>query len=155
MKKLKIYLDTSVWNFFYADDAPEKKSITVDFYDQINRFDTYISNTVISEIELANESKKSLLLDLIKRYPPTVLAPDPEIERLTVLYLGRGIVPVKKTEDARHIAYSTFYEMDVLLSWNYKHLANVFRKKQIQIVNLQEGYLRPLDLITPLEVLGE
>lgn len=25
MKKLKLYLDTSVWNYAFADDAPEKK----------------------------------------------------------------------------------------------------------------------------------
>ena len=62
--------------------------------------------------------------------------------------------PTKKV-DARHITYSTFYEVDVLLSWNDKHLASVFRRKQIQIVNLQESFLKPLDLITPLEVLGE
>ena len=32
MKKLKIYLDTSIISFLYADDAPEKQSITVEFF---------------------------------------------------------------------------------------------------------------------------
>ena len=32
MRKLKLYLDTSVWNFFFADDAPEKRDVTKDFF---------------------------------------------------------------------------------------------------------------------------
>ena len=35
MRKLKLYLDTSVWNFFFADDAPEKRGITKRFFDSI------------------------------------------------------------------------------------------------------------------------
>ena len=33
MKKLKIYLDTSVINFLFADDAPEKRDITIEFFE--------------------------------------------------------------------------------------------------------------------------
>ena len=62
---------------------------------------------------------------------------------------------IKKEDDALHIAYTTFYELDILLSWNYKHLANIFKKKKIQILNLEEGYNKPLDLITPMEVINE
>ena len=42
MKKLKIYIDTSVWNFIYADDAPEKKEITLSFFNTISLFDIFI-----------------------------------------------------------------------------------------------------------------
>ena len=33
MKKLKIYLDTSVINFLFADDVPEFRKITEDFFE--------------------------------------------------------------------------------------------------------------------------
>lgn len=33
MKKLKIYLDTSVINFLFADDVPEFQKITEDFFE--------------------------------------------------------------------------------------------------------------------------
>ena len=29
MKRLKLYLETSVWNFYFADDAPEKRAETL------------------------------------------------------------------------------------------------------------------------------
>ena len=78
-----------------------------------------------------------------------------EIKRLAKLYVKKGIVPQKKDNDAYHIAYSIFYEMDILLSWNYKHLANVFKKKKIMLVNLEEGYDKPMEFVTPMEVIAD
>ncbi|MFH1051262.1 MAG: hypothetical protein V1779_10095 [bacterium] len=52
-RKLKIYLDTSVINFLFADDAPEKKEITIDFFENfvnMNFYQTFISAYVIEEI---------------------------------------------------------------------------------------------------------
>ena len=37
MKKLKIYLDTSVINFLFADDSPEKQDITIEFFESRSR----------------------------------------------------------------------------------------------------------------------
>jgi len=45
--------------------------------------------------------------------------------------------------------------MNLLISWNYKHLANVFRKKKVICLNLEEGYDKPLDIVTPMEVLQD
>jgi hypothetical protein len=43
--------------------------------------------------------------------------------------------------------------MDVLLSWNYGHLANVNKERKVSGINIQEGYSKPLRIVTPLEVL--
>jgi hypothetical protein len=71
------------------------------------------------------------------------------------IYIRKGIIPVKMEDDALHIAVSAYYEMDILLSWNYKHLANVFKKKRIMAVNLEEGYGKLLEMTTPWEVLQD
>jgi hypothetical protein len=42
MKKLQLYLETSVWNFYFADDAPEKREITVSFFERVKHGDIYI-----------------------------------------------------------------------------------------------------------------
>lgn len=58
MKKLKVYLDTSVINFLFADDAPELKAATVDFFDNFIRtgiYETYISEYVLFEINRTTE----------------------------------------------------------------------------------------------------
>ena len=53
-RKLKIYLDTSVISFLYADDAPDKRDATVEFFDDFianHKYEVYISDFVIAEIE--------------------------------------------------------------------------------------------------------
>ncbi|MEW6187094.1 MAG: hypothetical protein AB1585_15280 [Thermodesulfobacteriota bacterium] len=55
MKRLQLYLETSVWNFYFADDAPEKKQITIAFFEKVKQgeYDIFISDAVITEIEKA------------------------------------------------------------------------------------------------------
>ncbi len=48
-----------------------------------------------------------------------------EIQALATLYLQKKIIPEKKIFDALHIAMSVINNIDYLVSWNYKHLANV------------------------------
>lgn len=84
-----------------------------------------------------------------------MLTGDSEIERLADLYLARGVIPVRKREDALHVAYATVHRLDILLSWNFKHLANVRREALIAGINQQEGYVYTLRLLSPLEVEDE
>ena len=65
------------------------------------------------------------------------------------------IIPEKKIEDALHIAYVTFYEIDILLSWNFRHLANIKKEHKILIENMKMGYNYPVRLLSPLEVQDE
>jgi hypothetical protein len=57
MRKPQLYLETSVWNFYFADDAPEKKEITRTFFKKIRHgeYETFISDAVIEEIGRAND----------------------------------------------------------------------------------------------------
>jgi hypothetical protein len=55
--------------------------------------------------------------------------------------------------DFLHIAYSTVFEMDVLLSWNFHHLANI--NKEQRILNKTLGYNYPFRMANPLEVYFE
>ena len=68
-------------------------------------------------------------------------------------YIEEDIIPANKREDARHLAIAKIYEVDALISWNFKHLANLNKEKLVHIVNLKEGYNYPLRLTTPLEVM--
>lgn len=75
MRYLKLYLETSVWNFYYADDSPEKKEVTHNFFNFLpnNKFEIYISDIVLAEFDQATETKKNKLIKLIDNYNPTIL----------------------------------------------------------------------------------
>ncbi len=156
MRKLKLYLETSVWNFYFADDAPEKKEITLAFFDKVKagEYDIYISDIVLHEIMKAETGRRNLLLDLIKRYAPNELNADEEAESLAEKYIEEGVLTGKSLTDASHAAVATISEMDALISWNLKHLANLNKMNKINGINLREGYSKRLELITPMEVSG-
>jgi hypothetical protein len=119
-------------------------------------YETYISEYVLLEINKTSlREKKEKLLNVIEKYPIGLLevARKNEIELLADEYIRNNIIPVNKKLDALHIAVSTIQEMDYLISWNYKHLANVTREKKIASINHTYNYVYPLRICTPLELL--
>jgi hypothetical protein len=70
MRKHKIYLDTSVINFLFADDAPEKMDITKEYFEnfiKLNVYNHFISEIVINEIERTQDNDhRNRLLKIIK-----------------------------------------------------------------------------------------
>ena len=68
MKKLRIYLDTSVISHLQADDVPEKMAITRKFWDDVKtgEYEVYISEVTKAEIVDCPESKKTILDEHLK-----------------------------------------------------------------------------------------
>lgn len=159
MKKLRVYLDTSVINFLFADDAPDFKSATLDFFENhAFRYDLFISGEVVLEIKRCRDAlKRKNLEEALSRFETALLpgSENDEVLRLAEVYLELEVIPQGQFEDAIHVASATVHEMDILLSWNFKHLANVNREGRIQVVNHKEGYWRPLRLVSPPQLRGE
>lgn len=156
MKKLKLYIETSAWNFVFAEDSPEKMAITKEFFGQVatGAYETYASEVVMVEINRAPEAIKAKLLALINRHKPVMLDLTDEAERLADAYIERGIIPGKKAEDALHVAIATLEELDAVVTWNYKHLANIRKSELFFSVNLERGFHKKVEIITPWEVVG-
>ncbi len=57
-------------------------------------------------------------------------------------------------EDARHIAVATVNALPLVVSWNFKHLANIKREAGFNAVNLLQGYPQ-IRILTPLQLLNE
>ena len=60
-------------------------------------------------------------------------------------------MPSKDTRDALHLAFSSVYKIDILLTWNCAHLANVNKKDHIRNINMSLGLFVP-EIVTPLEL---
>ncbi len=160
MAQISVYLDTSAINFLFADDAPEKKEITVDFFDnfiKLGIYQTFVTEYVIAEINQTNEeTERNRLLKVLVDYPIEIL-PVEKVEEIGLLaqqYLDGGIMPPKKLFDALHVAFCVVNKIDYLVSWNFKHLANINRERRIIARNYELGYIHPLRIITPTELTG-
>lgn len=157
MRKPKLYIETSVWNFYFADDAPEKKETTLKFYERVEKgdYEIYLSDVVLEEISRADAKKIFLLMSIVAKYSPTRLKLTEEVVKLAKIYILEKVLPENKFEDALHAATATVFELDALISWNLKHLANYKKMELINGINMREGYVKRLELITPMEVCDE
>ena len=75
-------------------------------------------------------------------------------ESLTQAILANRAIPPKAARDAAHIAVAAVHELDYLLTWNCKHLANAQIMRRIEAVCEQLGYRMPI-ICTPEELMGE
>ncbi|MDI6788917.1 MAG: PIN domain nuclease [Planctomycetota bacterium] len=154
MKKLKLYLETSVWNFSFATDSPEHRKSTQLFLEQVleNRFSVYISRLVLDEISRSPQPKQDSLLNLIGKHKPFLLEPNEEINQIADEYIKRGIIPVRYLPDALHIAYTVAADLDVLVSWNFAHLVRTKTRREVNGTNLLLGY-KQIEICSPEEVI--
>jgi hypothetical protein len=93
------------------------------------------------------------MLQEINKLLPVELAPSADSEQLADEYFKAGILPAKKRDDARHVAIATLAGVDILVSWNHRHLANERKSDLYNAVNRLEGYEQVLLIHTPFEVM--
>ena len=154
MRVPKIYIETSVFNFYFADDAPDKRDDTIRLFHEIRlgKYEPYTSLFVIEELQAASEPKRGKMLELIKRYGVTTLPGESEILRVAGLYVAEGVVPEKYLTDALHIAATTVNELDFIVSYNFRHIVKLKTITLTEIVNLRENY-RKIGIYSPTEVI--
>ncbi len=78
----------------------------------------------------------------------------PRAEELAQAYLAGGVVSARYADDARHVAIATTHGIGVLVTWNFRHLANYRREAGFNRVNLENGY-PAIRIISPLEIVYE
>lgn len=117
-----------------------------------DKLELYISEAVLDEIDGASQYKRNQLLQLTDHYKPILLDLNPRIHELANAYLLQKILPANSGYDAQHIAAATVYQLDAIVSWNLRHIANLRRQQRVQQLNSANNYVKPLLMITPIEV---
>lgn len=153
MKKLKLYLETSIFNFAFSEQSPDYREATLRLLDsvRVGAYEGYISEVVVREVSEADKEKATKMMGLISDLEPERLEVNREIETLAEEYIKADLIPVKYIDDALHIAVASFYELDVILTWNFEHMVKLKTKKGVVAVNTLLGY-KPIEILTPLEV---
>ena len=156
MRKLKLYLDTSTISHLIADDTPEKMADTnklwEDFIDE--KYELFISPVVMSEIDNCPEPKRSKLYARMEQIQFEILQRTDEITRLAKEYITNGILTEKSFDDCLHIAIAVINNCDIIVSWNFKHLANVRTIDKVKIANAMNRY-REISIVPPSMLLIE
>ncbi len=77
-----------------------------------------------------------------------------EANALTKESFGSGLLPADADRDAAHIALATVHKMDILRTWNCRHIANAFIRERLRQLIGASGYSTPT-ICTPEELLQE
>ena len=158
MKKLKLYLETSVFGFYFDTSLPnkQKRSAVRKLLEQIKAgvFEGYVSGLVRAELEKAPQPYRDRLLRLIDRYGLQRVEYDEDAAgELHENYLRARVAPGAPDDDAAHIAIATVAGVDVVVSCNLKHLANELASRRFLAVNILQGYSTGLSIRQPEEVI--
>lgn len=153
MKIPKLYFDTSIFNFAFAEDAPKERQITLKLFEEIRtfRFEVYISEVVLKEINEAPVSKAKQLISLINEFEFPELKINQEVNSLANEYIKQKVIPVRYLDDALHIAIASINNLDALISWNFAHIVKLKTKRQVTGINVVMGY-KEIEIYSPLEV---
>lgn len=122
----------------------------------INRFKQGEMIAVISELtelELgdAPQNIQNILTEIPERFIEHVDLTEEAVD-FAEKYIGEGVIGGGKLVDAEHIAIATITRVDVLVSWNFKHIVNLQKIHGYNSVNLKYGYPL-LEIRSPLEVI--
>jgi hypothetical protein len=152
MKRLSVYVDASVIGGCEDVEFVEASLALWRLFVK-GVFIQVLSEHTLRELQGAPESVRARLLE-IPEASQIVLTDIPEADALADVYLAHGIIGPGSRSDALHVALATIGRVDVLVSWNFKHIVNLGRIRLFNAVNLEQGY-GLIEIRTPREVLAD
>jgi len=151
MEKLKVYIDTSVIGGCFDEEFSKWSNMLFEEFKSGHKI-AVISELVVEELKNAPANVKNKLKEIPNEFLIIIENSDTMIQ-LAEKYLEQKVISKKFKDDALHIATATILNVDVLVSWNFKHIVNFNRIKQFNGVNLLCGY-REIDIRSPREIIN-
>ena len=150
MRIPRLYFDTSVFGGI-CDIEFQKE--TEKLFKMVRSSELICVYSDLCELELENapEKVKQHFLNLDRSHKEFVEITK-EINQLAQEYITEKVVGQTSIDDCRHIACATINKVDYLVSWNFKHIVNVFRIRGYNAINIKNGYIQ-LDIRSPKDII--
>ncbi len=147
----RFYFDTSVFGGLYDTEFDRETTILFEKV-ALGQIICVYSNLTESELQKAPQRVKDFFQDL-KDEQKEVIRVTPEALKLAQTYIDENVVGQTSLDDCIHIATASLSKVDILVSWNFKHIVNVYRIRGYNSVNLRLGY-STIDIRSPKEIVG-
>ena len=147
---VRVYADTSVFGGCFDD---EYAAASHRFFERVRdgAFRLIVSDTTLLELTQAPEEVRRILATLPPENVEHVKLSQ-AAEELRDAYIAQGVVGPASTRDAEHIAAATVADVDLVVSWNFRHIVHYEKISGYQGVNLLKGY-RAVRIHSPSEVI--
>ncbi|MCL2095653.1 MAG: PIN domain-containing protein, partial [Oscillospiraceae bacterium] len=155
MRKQKIYIETTLFNFYFDTDR-EAHADTVTLFEECaaGKFEAFTSFYVIYELENAPKEKRDKMIALIKKYNIKVLPVSDEADNLAMRYIAEGALPGGSLADASHIAVASANALDMIISLNFRHIVKEKTIRLTGAINILLGY-KAIEINSPMEVIDD
>jgi hypothetical protein len=150
--KFRIYTDTSVVGGCEDEEFAEHSIRLMESFVR-GECVLVLSSLTIQELTVAPADVRRRLASVPEAHIE-MLQLDAEARDLAEAYVSAGVLTAKMRADAQHIAIATVARVDVLVSWNFKHIVNLERIHGYNSVNLRRGYPM-IEIRTPREVMSD
>jgi hypothetical protein len=153
---MRVYMESTIPSYVVARPARDliqaaRQQLTRDWWDfQRAKHELFISQVVLDEVAYGETAMARLRLNLLDGVP--LLQVTDEVKRLARKVLESGLLPGTADRDAAHIALASAYEMDLLLSWNCRHIANAAIQARLRKLAEAAGFTLPV-ICTPEELM--
>jgi predicted nucleic acid-binding protein len=149
--KQRIYIDTSIVGGYFDKEFAE---VTIALFERLKDKEVVFVVSEVLYAELADAPKH--VQNLLNEYDDDCfeyISLSEEAKELANAYIAEKVVGATSLEDCQHIAMATLCKVDVLASWNFKHIVNLTRIKGYNAVNLKKGYAT-LEIRNPKELIN-
>lgn len=153
-----VYIETSIISYSTARPtndllATAWQNATSEWWDGRGpSYSLVTSSLVREEVARGDIDAAKRRLEALKAIPNLKMYDG--IPKLTRLLVSEGALPSKATDDAMHVAFAAFHNIDYLLTWNCRHIDNAAKKPPIRKVIESEG-CKCREICTPLELMEE
>ncbi len=107
----------------------------------------FVSAEVIDELSVPTHEQRNEALALLAE--AEVLPIDEECQGLAKILVREKVMPgPEESGDAVHVAVATVHQIDTVLSWNVRHLANRNKIAHLREICRRVGYVPP-EIVTP------
>lgn len=148
----RIYVDTSVIGGCEDEEFEEHSKRLMECFAR-GDFVLVLSDLTLQELAAAPNRVREHIGEIPDAHIEA-LRLDAEARELAEVYVAESVIGEEMRVDAQHIAIATVARVDVLVSWNFKHIVNLHRIHGYNSVNLRRGY-PTLEIRAPREVLRD
>lgn len=150
----RVYVETSVWSMTAPNQESALRGPTIEFLERCKRRVVLpcISAVVAAEVARAPSDARTAILRHMTEISPVLLPADEQVEMLARRFIEQRVLSDRRLDDARHVACAFVNDVDLLVSWNYRHIANVRKSERFNAVAVLAGLTSWLAIHSPLEV---
>jgi len=154
----RIYIETTIPSYLTAWPSRDivqmaRQQLTRDWWNsQRHNYDLCISQIVLDEAEAGDEDAAQRRMAVIADFPLLDLTLN--VDELAEKIMESGLLPQAAARDAIHIAVACIHNVDFLLTWNCRHIANAIILRDLQHIIVDAGYEMPV-ICTPEELIGD